>query len=169
MQPIDWAIVALILISTAVSLLRGFVKEALSLATWVAATLIAYMFGAQVSTLLIDHIETPSLRLAAGSAILFFGTLIVGGLVARLARELLKVTGLAGGDRILGMGFGLARGVLIVLVGILLIELTPVAQDPWWQQSLLIPQFADAVSWLKQTWSDVSGSLTGVSVPVKET
>ena len=111
---VDWAIIAIIAISSLISLKRGFVKEALSLVTWIIAGVVAWMFGGALSQHLTDFIEMPSARVIAGCAILFVATLLVGALVNFLIGELVRVTGLSGTDRFLGMVFGGARGALLV-------------------------------------------------------
>ena len=76
--PVDWAIIAIIVISALISLKRGFVKEALSLLTWIIAGVVAWMFGGSLSQYLVSYIETPSARIIAGCTILFVATLLVG-------------------------------------------------------------------------------------------
>ena len=138
---VDWIILAVLAISTLMSVRRGFVKEALSLLTWIAAVVIARLFAGQFSVLLEASIETASLRLGAAYLILFIGTLIVGGMVNFLVGEFVKMTGLTGTDRFLGMFFGLARGALFVTVTVAgLHYLAPVKEDQWYQESSLIPE-----------------------------
>ena len=146
---VDWAIIAIIAISSLISLKRGFVKEALSLVTWIIAGMVAWMFGGALSQHLTDFIEMPSARVIAGCAILFVATLLVGALVNFLIGELVRVTGLSGTDRFLGMVFGGARGALLVVVLTGLLSLAPVQQDPWWQQSSLLPHFLMVADWSK--------------------
>ena len=146
---VDWAIIAIIAISSLISSKRGFVKEALSLVTWIIAGMVAWMFGGALSQHLTDFIEMPSARVIAGCAILFVATLLVGALVNFLIGELVRVTGLSGTDRFLGMVFGGARGALLVVVLTGLLSLAPVQQDPWWQQSSLLPHFLMVADWSK--------------------
>ena len=146
---VDWAIIAIIAISSLISLKRGFVKEALSLVTWIIAGVVAWMFGGALSQHLTDFFEMPSARVIAGCAILFVATLLVGALVNFLIGELVRVTGLSGTDRFLGMVFGGARGALLVVVLTGLLSLAPVQQDPWWQQSSLLPHFLMVADWSK--------------------
>src|SRR5690554_1879377 len=108
---IDWVIIALITVSTVISLKRGFVKEALSLVTWIGAFIIARTFHPQMQSLLDSSVETPLVRLIAAFAILFFGTLIIGAIINNMIGHLVRATGLSATDRVLGMGFGLLRGV----------------------------------------------------------
>lgn len=154
---VDWAIIAIIIVSCLISLKRGFVKEALSLVTWIIAGVVAWLFGGALSQHLTDFIEMPSARIIAACAILFVATLLVGALVNFLISELVRVTGLSGTDRFLGMVFGGARGALLVVVLTGLLSLAPVQQDPWWQQSSLIPHFLIVADWSKNLIVGMAG------------
>jgi membrane protein required for colicin V production len=166
---IDWAIVAVIAISSLISLSRGFVKEALSLLTWIIAGIVAWMFGGALSQYLGAYIETPSARVIAACALLFVLTLLVGALVNYLISELIRVTGLSGTDRFLGMVFGAARGALLVVVAVGLISLGPVEQDVWWQQSRLLPHFLMVADWSKNLILGFSSQwlANGITAPVQ--
>nr|WP_189683797.1 CvpA family protein [Pseudomonas sp. SWRI144] len=164
---VDWAIVAIVAISALISLSRGFVKEALSLLTWIIAGVVAWMFGGSLSVYLAGYIETPSARVIAGCAIMFIATLLVGAMVNYLIGELIRVTGLSGTDRFLGMAFGAARGALLVVVAVGLLSLGPVQQDAWWQESVLVPKFLLVADWSKNLilgWSS-QWLASGISVP----
>lgn len=155
----DWAIIAIISVSSLISLKRGFVREAFSLLTWVAAFIVARLFTAPLAALLASSIETPSVRLVVAFVLLFAATLILGALVANLLSALVKATGLSGTDRVLGMGFGLARGALVVVALLILAGMTPMPQDRWWQESRLIPHFALMESWTREVAAEVSAAL----------
>ena len=165
---VDWAIIAIIAVSTLISLKRGFVKEALSLLIWIVAGAVAWMFGGSLAQYLESYIQMPSARVIAGCAILFVATLLVGAMLNFLIGELIRVTGLSGTDRFLGMAFGAARGGLLVVVAVGLLSLGPVQQDPWWQESRLIPQFLLVADWSKNLILGFSGQWmsSGVSAPV---
>ncbi|MGA5586996.1 CvpA family protein [Pseudomonas siliginis] len=166
---VDWAIVAIIAISALISLSRGFVKEALSLLTWIIAGAVAWMFGGSLSEYLAGYIETPSARVIAGCAIMFVATLIVGAMINYLIGELVRVTGLSGTDRFLGMAFGAARGVLLVVVAVGLLSLGPVQQDGWRKESQLVPKFLLVADWSKNLilgWSS-QWLASGISVPAE--
>lgn len=146
---IDWAIIAIIAVSALISLARGFVKEALSLLTWVVAGLVAWLFGGALAGHLAPFIETPSIRVIVACSILFILTLLLGGLINYLIGQLVRVTGLSGTDRFLGMIFGAARGALLIVVAVGLLSLAPVEGDVWWRQSELIPHFLLVADWSK--------------------
>ncbi len=146
---VDWAILAVILISGLISLKRGFVREALSLVIWIIAGAVAWLFGGALAEHLVEYIETPSARTIAACAILFVATLMVGALVSFLLGQLVDATGLTGFDRLLGMVFGVARGALLVVVLIGLLSLAPVQHDNWWRESSLVPHFLMVADWSK--------------------
>lgn len=152
----DWTILAILIVSCLISLKRGFVKEALSMANWVLAFIVAMSFGGKLATLLESQIATPSIREMAAFGILFAATLIVGAMVNHLVGELVRMTGLSGTDRLFGMVFGLIRGFVVVMALLLLLPaVIPVDQDAWWQESLLIPQFLKFEGWARESVRDI--------------
>jgi membrane protein required for colicin V production len=154
----DWAIATVVLLSVLISLVRGFVKEALSLLVWVAAFVVAFFFSERLAPLLGNLVELPSLRYLAAFAILFICTLIVGSVVNYLISQLIKMTGLSAIDRLLGIMFGFCRGILIaLLILIFLPKMIPVDQDPWWKQSRLIPRVLVLENWSRETASTLTG------------
>ncbi|MTI12944.1 CvpA family protein [Sansalvadorimonas verongulae] len=146
---VDWAIMAIVLVSALISLTRGFFKEVLSLVTWVAAVIIAWLFSGSLSLMFQEYIDTPSLRASAAAAVLFIATLLTGGLINSLIGKLVQMTGLSGTDRALGMIFGAMRGVLLVTMLVGVGEYLPVHQDNWWRASTLVPHFEIVSTWVK--------------------
>jgi len=149
MNWVDYSILAITAVSVLISFLRGFTREALSLAGWVAAFWIALSFSYKLESLLLPHIESPTPRLVVAFAIMFFATLMVAGLVNYLAVQLIEKSGMGGTDRMIGVVFGVARGIMVVLVLVLLAGFTPVPKDPWWQQSYLLHYFQDLALWMR--------------------
>lgn len=147
---VDYAIAVIIGFSALIGLVRGFIKEAFALVTWGSAIFVGVKYNAEVALLLQQSISFPSARMALAFAILFFATLILGAIINFLLSELVNKTGLSGSDRIIGVCFGLIRGALVVVVLIMLAGLTPIPNDPWWKQSLLIPPFQSLALWLKE-------------------
>ena len=157
---IDYAILAVIGISTLISLVRGFVKEAVSLIVWVSAFFVASTFYVNLATFL-TNISDQLLRNAAAIAILFITTLILGALVNYLIGQLVSKTGLSGTDRVLGLAFGALRGALIVSAILFFMDaFTPLAQSPWWLSSTLIPEFKLIIEWFFEYLKQTSSFLT---------
>ena len=146
---IDLVIIAIIALSALISLIRGFVKESISLVTWVVAGLIALRYYSPMADLLEPFVASDSLRNWVGGGILFVATLIVGAIVNFIVSQLVSKTGLSGTDKALGVVFGAARGVLIVTMIVLLASLTPMPEASWWQDSLMIDFFQQLAEWIK--------------------
>lgn len=150
----DWTIIGILGISCLISLLRGFAREALSLLAWLAASFVAVSYHEHFANVLTRWVETPSIRAVLAYAVLFVGTLLLGTLINYLIGSLLEKSGLSGFDRILGLTFGLARGLLIVLALVILLPMAiPVNQDAWWRQSRLIPHFEVMEGWARDTFA----------------
>lgn len=151
---VDIIIVGIIAFSVLVSLWRGFVSEALSLAGWVLAFWIAssfypYLSGylTQVNSIYLQNSEY--LRNGVAAAALFVVVLIVAGVINALLNKIITTTGiLSTTDRILGGAFGALRGILIVAVALFFLDtFTSSSQNELWKESQLIPHFDFIVKW----------------------
>ena len=147
---IDFVIIGIIALSAMISVVRGFVKEVLSLAAWILAFWVGLTFSPQLSVLLSDYITTPSISLFTAFAILFIVTLVLSALVNHLIATIVEKTGLSGTDRMLGVLFGLLRGAAIVTLLVLMAGATPMTSDDWWQNSVLIENFEKLALWARQ-------------------
>lgn len=145
---LDLAIIAIIGFSTLISFIRGFIREALSLTIWVVALYLAYVYSDMIAGRYLTSIEEQNIRIIAAFLIIFFAVLIVGAFINYLFSRLVQSTGLSGTDRILGLGFGVARGILLIAVMIMVAEMTVVAQNKFWKDSQLVPQFEGLTQWL---------------------
>ncbi|WP_456375701.1 CvpA family protein [Thiolapillus sp.] len=146
---VDFVILGLIAISALLSLVRGFIREAFSLMVWILAFWVSWTFFRDLSLRMEGFIQTPSVRLGVAFAILMILSLTVGGLINYLIIRLINSTGLSGSDRFIGMFFGIARGVVLIAALVLLAGLTPLPQDPWWNDSVLLPYFQELSLWLR--------------------
>ena len=150
MSWLDLAIVAIILISTLISLVRGFIKESVSLASWILAGFLAFRYFSVLAEVLLPYIESPTLRAGTAFSVLFVSTLIIGAIINFMLSQMVSKTGLSGTDKTLGMVFGAARGVLIVTMLVLLAGLSPtLLSESWWQDSAMVEYFARLAGWLK--------------------
>ena len=146
---VDYAILGIVGISGLVSLMRGFVREALSLAGWTAAFWVALAFSSRVAGWIEGYVSIPSVRTGVAFAGIFFGVLLIVGVVLRLSGLVVERTGMSGTDRTLGIVFGVLRGIVIAAVLVLLAGLTALPRDPWWAQSVLLPHLMELASELR--------------------
>lgn len=150
----DYGVLGIIGVSILLSILRGFVRETLSLAGWVIAFFVAKLYTLELAPLLPQAIPSESLRLLAAFLILFLATLLVASLLAIALSEIFKRIGLGTVDRLLGALFGLARGILIVAIIVLLGGLTTLPRETFWRDAMFSAPFealvTNALPWLPE-------------------
>jgi membrane protein required for colicin V production len=147
---IDYVILAVLFISVLIGLARGLISEVLSLVIWVAAFWLAWLFGPVVARYFEGSVSLPSARIAIGYGVCFIAVLLIGAVIRFLISRLVSITGLGGLDRLLGMLFGFARGVLLVSGVVFLLGFTSLPNEPLWRESAILPQFAAPAAWLGQ-------------------
>ena len=150
----DLIVLSIIVISIVVSLMRGFVKEALSLAGWLVSLWIAMTFSSGMAELFGDSIKDPTLRLLAAFICLFVLSLIVGSIINFFATQFVQRAGLTGVDRTIGTVFGLLRGILLVTIIVMLLGLTTLPKESWWDDSFFLFRFEAIATWLKDLLPD---------------
>lgn len=179
MTTVDWIIIGIVSLSTVMSLWRGATREIFSLVAWVVGIYLGVKFAARLDGLFTAFIDAQSVRFAAGFVVIFLGVMIAGGLLNRLLSKFISFTGLTVFDRMLGVAFGLARGVLILTVLVVLANYTTLPQDAWWKNSQLLPHFEgiakQLTEWVEkqgfdpkklETWMDsVEGKKTPAAKP----
>ena len=141
---VDIVILIITLLSSIFGLWRGLIKEVLSLLTWIAALLVSRVYSEPLAGLMTGMIQNDGIRYVSAFAILFVIVMMLGTFLNFLMSKLLNVTGLKLADRLLGAVFGVARGVIIVLV-ILFVTNVFVSETELWQKSQLIPYGMDLI------------------------
>jgi membrane protein required for colicin V production len=145
MTEFDYAVLVVVALSVVIGIWRGFVREAFSLGGWILAFVVANTFGNDMAAMLGGAIHDPSIRLIAGFVLLFVIVLLAMGIAGMLVSRLFKVAGLGLADRVLGAIFGLARGVVAVMIGVLLAGMTILPREPAWRNALLSQPLETAV------------------------
>ena len=148
MSWVDISIFVIISLSILIGVVRGFVREALSLLVWALALWVALEYTPKLADLFADAITSPAPRLVMAFVILFFVTLILGGVIGYLINKFVRKTSLTNLDRSLGMFFGLARGVVIIGALIMLMGITPFVRTPWWQAAVFVDYFQVLLVWV---------------------
>lgn len=157
---IDIIIVIIFLISTTIALLRGFVREVVSIVTWVAAIWLALTQSQQVSLLLPEAIDSASLsfgekeygtnlRVGIAFMLIMVGVFVFGALINFVLSQIMKAHILKGMDRMLGMVFGLLRASVITTILIMTASaFTTLPLTETWQASKFIKPFEHAAEWV---------------------
>jgi membrane protein required for colicin V production len=154
LSAVDWVIIVVLTVSTLISLWRGFAREALSLAGWIAAFLVANLFVDQMATLLAGTIENLTGRYVAAYAILFVATLVASTFVTHLVSQLVRASGLSVLDRLLGTVFGFARGIILILVCVFVLrQLVSPTDLAWLEQSSLMPHVDMLGQWARDLFA----------------
>jgi len=150
MTVVDIVVIFVICLSALFSLMRGFVKEAISLATWIIAIWLAATFAPKLAAALPNSLESEAVRQAVGFGVLFVLSLMVGALVNTLISQVVKKTGLSGADRIFGVAFGVLRGGLIIVVFVVVGQMATLSEMDWWKSSVLLPWFESVAIVIQQ-------------------
>ena len=132
---IDWTLLAVLAVSMVIGLMRGFVFEVMSLAGWLVAWFAVQWLAPQAAVYVPIGTPGSSLNFAAAFVACFLAAIVVWGLLSKLVRLLIQATPLSIPDRLLGAGFGLVRGAVLLLAVATTVALTPAAKSPPWQAS----------------------------------
>ncbi|MDB5960646.1 MAG: colicin production protein [Massilia sp.] len=149
MTVFDYVVLCILAASVVISTLRGLVREILSLVSWVVAFVVANLYGAQLAPMLPSMIPGDAVRLMVAFVALFLGVRILMGLLSMAIGALITASGLSLADRGLGGLFGLARGIVIVLFGVILCGMTSIPQQDFWKHALLSPMAETGVRTVK--------------------
>jgi membrane protein required for colicin V production len=145
----DYLVLFVLAASIIVSLLRGVVKELLSLLSWVAAFVVANAYSAALARMLPAVIPGEAVRLIVAFVALFIGARILMGLLSMAIDAVVTASGLGLVNRGLGGLFGLGRGIVIVLAGMILAGMTSIPQQAFWREARLRPLAESAARTVK--------------------
>jgi membrane protein required for colicin V production len=139
MTLLDYIACAILLGSIVVGLVRGLVVEVLSLGAWLIAFWCAKQFAPAMTDFMPSELAGHGLRMVAAFIAVFFVAWLISCLLRTVLTGLLDSAGLGGINRLLGAGFGLARGSLVLVVLTLIAGLTDLPREPLWRNALLAP------------------------------
>jgi membrane protein required for colicin V production len=145
----DYLIIATVVISGTVGLLRGLLREVIAIATWIIAAFVAWHFTSSLEPHLGGLLAQEAVRPWAARLILFIAVLLLGHAIGAIVGHFVRLSLMSGVDRFLGLLFGLVRGALIVGAAVIVCETVRLDGEPWWHESVLLPygQDAAAVLW----------------------
>jgi membrane protein required for colicin V production len=144
----DWVVVVIVGVSALISLWRGFVREAMSLAGWVVAFIVANLAAVYFADAIGDLIANRTGRYIVAWSVLFVVTLVACSFAAMLASKVIKIAGLSVLDRVLGSVFGILRGALIVMAIVFVVrEVIPKSEQSLLEESQLMPHIDVLLTW----------------------
>lgn len=155
---IDFFILAVVLISTVISLLRGLLKEAMSLGSWLLALAAALKFTDQLVPLIPESIDVPSARHLTAFVGIFVSVVVAGGIVSTIVNKKINGSELSSINRALGAIFGAIRGLLIISLIISFLGTTKLPEERTWQQSVLIPRLKPLTDAIQKAAPDILSS-----------
>jgi membrane protein required for colicin V production len=145
----DYVVLAVIGLSVLVSVLRGALRELLSLLAWSAAAFLAIRFAPAVATLLPAVVSNQTLRLAVAFVLLLVMCVLLLSLVVMALSALLRKSGLSGTDRLLGAAFGFARGIVILVALTLLAGFTELPRQAVWRGAMFSAPLEALALWVR--------------------
>jgi membrane protein required for colicin V production len=139
MTPVDYVIIALAVASALVGLARGFLREAISLTTWIIALWAAWHYSDALRPHLGGALATEPYGTWAARTLITLAILVVGTLVGIFAGQYVRVSLFSGFDRFLGFLFGVLRGAVVIGVAVIIATSLRLDGERWWKQSKLMP------------------------------
>ena len=156
MTVFDYLVLLIVATSLLLGMWRGVVGEIIALAAWVLALFAAKWWGTGLSQWFVG-IADPTLRTVAGWTVVFVAVLVAMALLRLALRGLIKALGMSLSDRLLGIIFGVARGLVIVLILVALGGMTALPREKWWSEAYFAAPLETAVLASKPWWpSDVA-------------
>jgi membrane protein required for colicin V production len=129
---LDGILVGFTLVSAMLAMVRGFSREILSIASWVAAAAAAFFFYPAVLPYVQPYIDNEQLAMAAAAGIVFIIALIVVTVITMKIADFIIDSRVGALDRTLGFLYGAARGILVVAVGLLFFNWLVGTNPPAW-------------------------------------
>lgn len=135
----DYLVILAVVVSAIVGAMRGFLREAVAVATWILALFIAWHFSDLVEPHLGGLLAGSYVKPWAARIIIVILVLLLGAAIGALLGHFVRLSIFSGMDRFLGLVFGLLRGVVLLGVFVILGQLVRLDGEKWWTRSLLIP------------------------------
>ena len=155
MNGADWIIIAIVVISCLIGVWRGFMREAISLATWIIGLWLAWTFSSSIEPMLGGLLSGPQVKVWVARLIILVLVVLAGNLVGYIVTRAVRYSPFGVADRLLGVLFGLLRGALLVGIGVILGELLELDAEPWWKDSALLPYMDFLGDWVRALVNEV--------------
>lgn len=153
---LDIIVLSVMLISGILAMVRGFLREVFSILSWAVAAGVTVYFYKSALPVVKQYISQDSAALAVTVALLFLGTLLIASIITARISDLVLDSRIGALDRTLGFAFGLARGLLLMVIALLFFNwlVPPEKQPPWVANAKSLPAITKAGEWLKAQLPD---------------
>lgn len=160
---LDGILVGFTLVSALLAMVRGFSREVLSIASWIAAAAAAYFFWRPVvpyvETYVRPYSDDPRAAIFVAAAIVFVIALIIVTLITMKIADAIINSRIGALDRTLGFLYGAARGILVVAVCLMLFDWIVGDKRPDWVAKAKSAPMLDKVSaWIESKLPEVASS-----------
>ncbi len=161
MNAADWFILAVLILSTLLGLVRGFLRETIALLGWLAGLWLAWKFAYLVEPYLGGVLTQPNVRVWVARLIILFVVLLVCSLIGVVLSYFVQHSPFGTIDRSFGALFGLLRGIVMVGLGVIAGQLLQLDTATWWQSSKLMPAAQVLGEWLRQLVEALTPAVRG--------
>jgi len=163
MNGADYLILGVLGLSMLLGLLRGFVREAIGVISWLGGLWLGWRYAHVVEPFLGGSIGEPPASTWAARTLIVIAVLVIGWILAGILTYMLRHSSFSVMmDRLLGLVTGFVRGAVVVAAFVLLGQFVQLTQTPWWKGSRLMPYAVEAAGWVQ------SFAETGMSVLEKQ-
>ena len=161
MTPVDYTLIAIVVIAAIIGAFRGLLREAISLITWIVALWAGWHYSDVVAPYLTGLLGEEPVRTWVARAIIAIGVLLVGTLIGVVVNHFVRMSIFSGFDRLMGFLFGMLRGIVVLGVLVILGQLLQLDSAPWWRSSQLMPYADTTADVLRKIVGEHVGSSTG--------
>lgn len=154
LNTLDYILIAIVVVSSVMGLMRGFVRESLSLVVILAALWLAFQYSTRVEAYFVDIIPNADARLWAAVIAIILATLLIGTVLQKLILHFMKKAESTYLDKFMGFLFGILRGFVVIGLIVWGISNTALREKPWWQDSGMVKYLQESFTWLDQYHSN---------------
>ena len=140
---LDAILVAIMLVSALLAMVRGFSREVLSVVAWAVSAFAAFYFFEPLTPYVSQYVNNEKVAMAIAAAGVFFVTLIIVSFITLKIADFIIDSRIGALDRVLGFIFGAVRGLLLVVVAMLFFNWLAPENQPSWVANAASKPFLD--------------------------
>jgi membrane protein required for colicin V production len=156
MTALDWFIAGIVLLSSLIGYIRGFLRETIALVAWVLGLWLAWQYAPQVQPYLGGLLADSAMQVWVARIIILFAVLLAGALIGFILAYFVRHSPFGVLDRTFGVVFGLARALVVIGLVIMGGQLLEMQSEPWWRESALMPAAQFLAEWIRHLVNDVT-------------